>query len=54
MAFLVSYKFPPSMSDLFDTKNVERSHVELQERCKTIIFTVTQNQVENVEKSTRL
>ena len=42
------------MSDLFDTKNVERSHVELQERCKTIIFTVTQNQVENVEKSTRL
>ena len=42
------------MSDLFDVKNVELSLEELQERCKTIIFTVTQNQVENVEKSTRL
>ena len=42
------------MSDLFDAKNVKRSQGELQERCKTIIFTVTQNQVKNVEKSTRL
>ena len=30
------------MSDLFGTKNAELSHGELQERCKTIIFTVAQ------------
>ena len=51
---VISKKFPTSMSDLFDVKNVELSLEELQERCKTIIFTVTQNQVENVEKSARL
>ena len=42
------------MSDLFHVKNVELSLEELQEMCKTVIFTVTQNQVENVENSTRL
>ena len=33
---------------------LELSLEEFQERCKTIIFTVTQNQVESVEKSTQL
>ena len=37
------------MSDLFDVENVELFFGEFQERCNTIIFTVTQNQVENVE-----
>ena len=46
----ISNKFPPLMSDLFDAKNVELSHGEFQKRCKTIVFTVTQNQAENVEK----
>ena len=40
------------MSDLFDAKDVELSHGELQERCQSIIFTVTQNHAENIEKST--
>ena len=47
---VISNKFPTSMSDLFDVENVELSLGELQERCRTIIFTVTQNQVENVVK----
>ena len=51
---VISNKFPTSMSDLLDVKNVEFSLEELQERCKTIIFTMTKNQVENVEKSKRL
>ena len=38
---VISSKFPPSMSDEFDAKNVELSQEELQERCKTISFTVT-------------
>ena len=46
----ISNKFPPLMSDLFDAKNVELSHGEFQKRYKTIVFTVTQNQAENVEK----
>ena len=42
------------MSDLFDTKIVEFSHGISQERCKTIIFRVTQDQVKYVEKSRHL
>ena len=46
---VISNKFPTSMSDLFDVENIELFFGEFQERCNTIIFTVTQNQVENVE-----
>ena len=48
---VISNKCLLSMSDLFETKNVELSHGE---KCKTIIFTATQDQAEYVEKSTRL
>ena len=40
---VISDKFPSPMSDLFDTKSVEFSHGISQERCKTIIFRMTQD-----------